>query len=82
MTNLELKKARKALKMTQAQMAMWLGKHWNTINKWEMGVNPVDPLAARLIHDLVRQQAHLKRKILMTRKVGMGHSCVAAPKSS
>jgi DNA-binding XRE family transcriptional regulator len=41
MTEQELRRARKKLKMTQKQLAEALGVHWNTIARAEQGILPI-----------------------------------------
>lgn len=46
-------KARKALKLTQSEMARELGVNLSTIWRWEKGQMPISPLARRAVEQLV-----------------------------
>ncbi len=49
MTKQELKKARAALKLTQAKLADELGVNKKTLEAWEYGVNPVPAPIKKLL---------------------------------
>lgn len=55
MTPDQLKSIRERLGLTQAQLATKLGVTRNTINRWEMGLHPIPPLAATLLPLLRRR---------------------------
>ena len=52
MTRLEFKKIRQQLGHTHKSLAEALGVHWNTINKWEMGVHRIPKVVQTLLGTL------------------------------
>ena len=53
-----VRRIRKKLKLTQAQLASQLGVHRLTVSKWERGQHPVPPMA----HRLLKQMEQLTKK--------------------
>lgn len=49
MTTTQLKQIRAALGWSQQRLAEELGVQRNTVNRWEMGLNPIPPMAERLL---------------------------------
>lgn len=45
----ELKKLRASLGWSQSRLAEELGVQRNTVNRWEMGVNRIPPMAEKLL---------------------------------
>lgn len=52
MTPADLKRLRASLGWSQQRLADELGVQRNTINRWEMGLHPIKPLAARALRAL------------------------------
>lgn len=50
MTPADFRATRKAMGYTQAQMAEFLHRAKSTVEKWEAGTMPIDPLAVAHIH--------------------------------
>ena len=57
MTGRDLQKRRKALRLTQAELAAQLGVHWSTVARWEQGVRAIPEPVARLVKLLQQTQA-------------------------
>lgn len=53
MTPADLKSIRTTLGWSQQRLADELGVQRNTVARWEMGVHPIAPMAARLIQSLI-----------------------------
>lgn len=53
MTAIQLKRIRAKLKLSQSQLAAKLGVARNTVNRWEMGLRRISPMAERLIRTLL-----------------------------
>lgn len=49
MTPTHLKTLRASLGWSQQRLAEELGVQRNTVNRWEMGINPIPPMAQRLL---------------------------------
>jgi transcriptional regulator with XRE-family HTH domain len=63
MTPLRLKRLRKHLNLTQQQLADRLGVDRNTVNRWEMGMHPINSTAEKLLKMLDGEQwSHSQRK--------------------
>jgi transcriptional regulator with XRE-family HTH domain len=45
MTNTELRRLRRQLRLTQHELAEALGVRMMTVSRWETGLNPIPPLA-------------------------------------
>ena len=56
MTPSQLKSLRATLGWSQQRLADELGVQRNTVNRWEMGVNPIPPMAARLLNTIAADQ--------------------------
>lgn len=52
MTPAQLKSLRERLGLAQEQLAKQMGVTRNTVNRWEMGLHPIPPLAAKLLQML------------------------------
>lgn len=52
MTPSKLKSLRAALGWSQTRLAEALGVQRNTVTRWEMGLNPIPPMAQRLLNTL------------------------------
>lgn len=61
-TSDEVKAARLRLGLTQADLATRLGVGRVTLNRWEAGIQPVNPTAAILIRLLAKQARTTRRK--------------------
>lgn len=53
MTSPELKSLRASLGWSQSRLAEELGVRRNTVNRWEMGTNPIPPIAEKLLATIV-----------------------------
>lgn len=53
MTPTTLKKLRASLGYSQQRLAEELGVQRNTINRWEMGINQIPPMAEKLLAMIV-----------------------------
>lgn len=63
MTPADLKSIRTTLGWPQQRLADELGVQRNTVARWEMGVHPIAPMAARLIQSLIaRAPGHRKTR--------------------
>ncbi len=62
MTPDELKRLRKRLGMTQAQLAEALGVRLETVGRWEVGMRRISEPAARLVQRLVAERRAKKPK--------------------
>ena len=56
MTPDELKRIRKRLRLTQAELAKELGVTRVSVARWEVGIYAVPEMAARLLEHLVRER--------------------------
>lgn len=56
MTPTELKALRQSLGLTQEQLATKLRVQRNTVNRWEMGIRAISPMAALLLSKLKPQR--------------------------
>lgn len=61
MSKHELRKIRKTVGMTQAQMAASLGVHPVTVTRWEAGMCCMRPTSEQLIRQLVARDFSLAR---------------------
>lgn len=52
MTLTQLKTIRAALGWSQTRLAEELGVKRNTVTRWEMGLNPIPPMAEKLLNTL------------------------------
>ena len=52
MTADDLKKMRARLGLTQAELAERLGVERNTVNRWEMGLLPIQTITGLAVHHL------------------------------
>lgn len=52
MTPTQLKSIRATLGWSQQRLAEELGVRRNTVTRWEMGLNPIPPMAERLLRML------------------------------
>jgi len=55
MTPAILKSIRAALGWSQTRLAEELGVARNTVTRWEMGLNPIPPMAQRLIKSMANE---------------------------
>jgi DNA-binding transcriptional regulator YiaG len=53
MTGAELKRLRERLKLTQAELAAWMGTTTATISRWESGDRTISELVSRYLKLLV-----------------------------
>ena len=58
----EVKRIRKRLGLTQAELAKELGVTRVSVARWEIGMYAVPEMAARLLERLVRERRPMKRK--------------------
>lgn len=52
MTSTDLKRLRARLGWSQQRLADTLGVTRNTVNRWEMGLHPIPPMAVKLLRTL------------------------------
>ena len=52
MTPADLKRLRARLGWSQQRLAEHLGVARNSVNRWEMGLHPIPPMAAKLLRTL------------------------------
>lgn len=63
MTPASLKSLRTTLGWSQQRLADELGVQRNTVARWEMGLHPIAPIAARLIQSIIaRAPGHRKKR--------------------
>lgn len=63
MTRSHLKSIRTTLGWSQQRLADELGVQRNTVARWEMGMHPISPMAARLVESLIaRSPGHRKTR--------------------
>ena len=60
MTPVALKRIRARLGLTQAELATKLGVERNTVNRWEMGVLPIQTITSLALQHLlcIRERKH------------------------
>ena len=64
MTGQRFRRLRERLPMTRVALARELGCHWNTINKWEHGWQPIPAMASRLFLSLYKElRERLKKDV-------------------
>jgi DNA-binding transcriptional regulator YiaG len=56
MEGADMRALRQALGLSRAKLAAEIGVHWNTINKWERGDNPIPEPIARLLRKIVEER--------------------------
>lgn len=63
MTPAQLKSIRATLGWSQQRLADELGVQRNTVARWEMGMHPISPMAARLVESFIaRAPGHRKKR--------------------
>jgi DNA-binding transcriptional regulator YiaG len=67
MTNIELRRLRRHLHLTQVQLAGALGVQPMTVARWEQGVNPISPLAATALMLYAERAATTKARSTLAR---------------
>ena len=55
MTPQQLKSLRASLGWSQTRLAEELGVARNTVTRWEMGLNPIPPMAQRLLKSMANE---------------------------
>jgi DNA-binding transcriptional regulator YiaG len=68
MTPEEVRRARKALGLSQSRFAALLGVHVVTVKKWETGAQGLRATSERLIRLLVEQKMAARRKATLERR--------------
>lgn len=53
MTATQLKTLRATLGLSQRELAETLGVTRNTLNRWEMGLHPIPPMAQKFLRELL-----------------------------
>ena len=54
MTGARFRELRDTLGLSRARLAPEIGVHWNTINKWERGEQPIPLMASKLFLSLYK----------------------------
>ncbi len=57
-----LRRYRKELRLTQAELGHELGVTRNSVTRWEIGMHPIPAPVAKLIERLVRERRRPKRE--------------------
>jgi transcriptional regulator with XRE-family HTH domain len=71
MTPAQLKRRRASLGWSQTRLAEALGVTRNTINRWEMGVHPIPPMASKLMARLENPPSSPEEPLGAARKSAM-----------